>query len=413
MTRSSTLFALAGLAAGGSFAAVPAVAQQPEQPRFAPVTGHLNTPGRAEFSRDVLDRLQTPPGFDLDIFAEGLENPRMLAVHSGGTVYVSEREPGQVTALRDTDGNGSVDSMDPVVTGRPYVHGLAIRDDRLYMMTNKELLVADIRQDGLLGEVETLVDGLPDGGQHPNRTLAFGPDGQLYMSVGSSCNACDEPDPRHATMMRANPDGSDLQVFAEGLRNTVGFGWHPETGEMWGLDMGSDWRGDDTPPDELNLIAEGKHYGWPWCWGDAQVDMHIPGEPQDAESREAFCERTESPVLDYTAHASPLMMAFYTGDQFPEEYRGDAFVTFRGSWNRNPPSGYKVARLRFEDGRPAGFEDLVTGFLSEDGRTHYARLAGITQALDGSLLFSDDTNGVIYRLSYSGDATASDEEALP
>jgi glucose/arabinose dehydrogenase len=180
----------------------------------------------------------------------------------------------------------------------------------------------------------------------------------------------------------------------------VGFGWHPTTGDFWGLDMGSDWRGADVPPEELNRIQEGKHYGWPWCYGKQEVDLVIAQAPEKM-SREAFCAQTEPSFMEYQAHSSPLQMVFYDGDQFPENYRNDIFVTMRGSWNRKPAVGYKVVRLHFDkNGEPEQFEDFITGFLTEDGNAFRARLVGIAVAHDGALLFGDDTNGTIYRVVY-------------
>ena len=245
-----------------------------------------------------------------------------------------------------------------------------------------------------------LINNLPDGGQHPNRTIAFGPDGMLYITVGSTCNACDEPNDEHATILRSQPDGSNRTIYAEGLRNTIGFGWHPQTRELWGMDHGSDWRGNDQPPEELNRIQQGEHFGWPFCWGDRRPDVYLSAEPKGT-TKEEFCAKTQPPVLTYTAHSAPLGMVFYTGSQFPQEYRGDAFVTMRGSWNRNPPVGYKVVRVRYQNGKPVAIEDFITGFLNEKRTAQFGRPVGIAVAPDGSLLFTDDTNGVIYRMSYT------------
>ncbi len=221
----------------------------------------------------------------------------------------------------------------------------------------------------------------------------------LYITVGSTCNACDETSDQAATIQRANLDGSGRVTFTEGLRNTIGFGWHPVSGEMWGMDHGTDWRGDNLPPEELNVLLEGGKYGWPLCFADRRVDVYLPAEPQGT-TKEAYCPATFGLVLFYTAHSAPIGMQFYTADQFPAAYRNDAFIAMRGSWNRNPPSGYKIARLRFDDdGTPLGFEDFLTGFLIEGSTSHFGRLAGLTTAADGSLLVSEDTNGIIYRIS--------------
>jgi glucose/arabinose dehydrogenase len=370
------------------------------------VSTSINTvrPAKQDFSEELMRQLVLPSGFQIEVFAQGLTEPRIIRVGPNGDVYVTEREAGRVTLLRDTDGDGTADVVRPVATGLGEglqgVHGLAINENRLYMVTERHLYVSDIQGDGSLSKPQLLTDEIPSGGQHPNRTLEFGPDGMLYLSVGSTCNACKEPDERHAAMLRMKLDGSDVTVYAHGLRNTVGFAWHPDTGEFWGLDHNTDERGDDWPPEELNRIEEGKHYGWPFCGGDREVDFHVPAEP-DNGGREEFCNGTEPPVLTYQAHAAPMQMVYYTADQFPGDYRNDAFATMRGSWNRNPPVGYKVVRIRHDgNGRPTSIEPFVSGWLLDDGRAHFGRLTGIAVARDGSLLVSDDSNGVIYRISY-------------
>jgi glucose/arabinose dehydrogenase len=224
----------------------------------------------------------------------------------------------------------------------------------------------------------------------------------LYLTVGSTCNCCIEKNPENATILRVQPDGSRRKIFARGLRNTIGFGWHPKTQEMWGMDHGSDWLGPDTPPEELNKLEEGRDYGWPFVYGDRQV---IPGWESHPKfgNLKRYAARTTPPVLGYQAHSSPIQMVFYTASQFPEEYRNDAFVAMRGSWNRKPPIGYEVVRIKFDkEGRPVAFQKFLTGFLIEGGRAFFGRLAGLAVAKDGSLLVGDDTNGVIYRVSYQG-----------
>jgi glucose/arabinose dehydrogenase len=204
-------------------------------------------------------------------------------------------------------------------------------------------------------------------------------------------------------MLRYDPATGQRAIFARGLRNTIGFGWHPATGRLWGMDHNSDARGDDFPPEELNLIEEGGHYGWPYCAGKQQVDYFTASEPPDDASRPEFCARTKPSILEYQGHAAPMTLVFYTGTRFPERFRHDAFTAMRGSWNRNPPAGYKVVRIRFDgQGNPLGFEDFVTGWLLEDGRAHFGRLTGTAVAADGSLLVTDDANGVIYRIAYTG-----------
>ncbi|HZH73359.1 MAG TPA: PQQ-dependent sugar dehydrogenase, partial [Mariniphaga sp.] len=278
--------------------------------------------------------------------------------------------------------------------------GLAIHENWLYMVTIKELYRAEINKDGTLQSPEQLRDDLPDGGQHPNRTIGFGPDKMLYLSIGSTCNACDEPRDEHATILRMEIDGSNQEIFAEGLRNTIGFGWHPETGELWGFDHNSDGRGNDLPPEQLNHIQQGKHYGWPWVYGKQEVDYFTSSPPPGNMSRKKFAETTEPMVLGYQAHSAPMQWAFYTGDDFPQEYHLDAFVAMRGSWNRFPAVGYEVVRVNFENGRPQSIEPFITGWLTDDGRSHFGRLVGMAQHPDGFLLLCDDQNGIMYRIAY-------------
>jgi glucose/arabinose dehydrogenase len=193
-------------------------------------------------------------------------------------------------------------------------------------------------------------------------------------------------------------EGGERSVFARGLRNTIGFAWHPETRELWGMDHGSDWRGDDQPPEELNRLVEGADYGWPLCFGDRKPDPLF--DSQKVKDKVEHCRKTQPPALGYQAHSAPIAMVFYGGAQFPADHRNDAFVAMHGSWNRVPATGYKVARVHFEHGRPVRFEDFLTGFLVEDGRGHFGRPAGLAVTRDGALLVSDDTNGIIYRVSH-------------
>ncbi len=350
---------------------------------------------------ELISSLQVPDGFEVNVFAENMGNVRIMAQADDGTVYVTRREENDVLALTDADGDGVMDDMRSVAEGLPYVNGVTIHEGQIYLATDTDVYRAPIQDNGDLGPLEVLIADLPDAGQHPNRTLAVGPDGMLYLTIGSTCNNCQETNPENATILRANLDGSEREIFATGLRNTIGFGWHPESGRLYGMDHGSDGRGDDLPPEELNLIEQGNDYGWPFCYADRRVDNFTSQMPTGALGPEV-CALTEPPVLTYQAHSAPIGWVYYTADQFPAEYRNDAFIAMRGSWNRDPATGYKVVRLRFEDGEPVGYEDFLTGFLLPDGTTHFGRPAGLLVAQDGSLLLTEDTNGVIYRISYTG-----------
>lgn len=356
-------------------------------------------PVSREPTPERIESLKVPAGFELSVFARDLQHARMLAVHERH-IYLTRPMQGDVLLLHDDNEDGVADSQLPVATDLPLVHGIAIHGTTLYLATPTQVYRTTIAADGQLSTPQLIIADLPAGGQHPNRTLGIGPDSKMYISVGSPCDACMIDDPEHATLLRAELDGSQRAIFASGLRNTIGFGWHPETGALWGMDHGSDWRGDDIPPEELNLIESGKNYGWPYCFGDRRVDPIIQA-PKDI-TKAAYCQMTEPPVLINQAHEAPIGWAYYTADQFPDEYRNDAFVAFRGSWNRIPATGYKIARIVFEAGQPSAIEDFVTGFLIEDGTAQLGRLAGVAVASDGSLLFTDDENGVVYRVRYTG-----------
>lgn len=392
-------------------AATPAAAQpQGEVGRYSDVTieGTILEPRKVEISDDarLTGLLRAPEGFRVEVFARDLVNPRMLAVSDSGVLYATRRTVGDVVMLRDADGDGRADAP-RTVASRAGMHGIAFDGDRVFLATVNDVYVADVREDGTFGPLERIINDLPDGGQHPNRTLAVGPDDKLYVSAGSTCNACAETNPESATILRAEKDGASRTIFASGLRNTIGFGWEPTTGTLYGFDHGIDWLGDEEQVEELNRIERGKQYGWPYVYGDGQPNPQ--DNPPDGITLEQWAAMSESPVLGYTAHAAPMQMAFYDGTAFPEAFRGDAFVAMRGSWNRRPPSGYEVLRVDFEDGEPVGFERFLEGFLirQEDGSYDYlARLAGVAVGRDGALFVSDDSNGVVYRVTYAGDTAS-------
>jgi glucose/arabinose dehydrogenase len=376
-----------------------AMAQQ--GPRLATMTGHVAKAERLA-PEDARAKLVVGPGFEVSTFATGLGKPRILAVASDGTVYATRRDAGDVIMLRDGNGDGKADPP-VIVARRPQMHGIALDGSKVYLVTVKELFVTDRKSDGTFGPLQRLIDDLPDAGQHADRTIAIGPDGMLYLSVGSTCNACDETNPENATMLRIKPDGSSRTVYASGLRNTIGFAFNPKTKALFGFDHGIDWLGDDDQGEELNEIVKDHQYGWPYIYADHKRNPQ--DEPPGEITMEQWDRMSTPPVLLQTAHAAPMQMAFYQGTQFPSEFQGDAFVAFHGSWNRKVPSGYEVARVRFQQGKPVKIETFLNGFLVNLGSERWGTIGrpfGLAITPDGSLLVGDDLNGVIYRVRVKG-----------
>ena len=365
------------------------------------ITGHVYEPAKLAPTVARIKSLKLPDGFQISKFAE-IANPRMIAVSDNGTIYVSQRDAGTLTMLKDRDGDGAAD-VQMVVAEKKMMHGIAIDGAKMYLVTVNEVFVTDIKPDGTLGELKMIIDDLPEAGQHPNRTIAAH-NGKLYISVGSTCNACHESNVENATILQADMNGKNRKIYASGLRNTIGFGWHPTSGKMFGMDHGIDWLGDNDQPEELNELIEGKKYGWAYAYADGKINPQDEVPAKYGLTNEQWAAQSENPVLMYTPHAAPLQMLFYTGSQFPAEYKNDAFVAFRGSWNRIPPSGYEVVRIKFDkSGNPTAFEPFLTGFLvkggADDGKDgQFARIAGLAQLKDGSMLVTDDTNNIIYRV---------------
>ncbi|WP_240653343.1 YbhB/YbcL family Raf kinase inhibitor-like protein [Sphingomonas crocodyli] len=404
-----TIF-LASAALGLAFSSAGS-AQQGDGTRVA-ISTAINKPAKVPATPERVAQINVPSGFTVAPFATGLKNARILAVAANGDIYLSRRDQGDVLLLRDTDGDGKADGAPVTVANRAQAHGLAIHDGKLYLVTVKELFVADILTDGRLGPMTLLAGDLPDSGQHANRTIAWGPDNMLYLSVGSTCNACNESNPENATILRVSPDGKSRTIFASGLRNTIGFDWDPATGALWGLDHGIDFLGDDDQPEELNRIEQGKKYGWPHVYASGRI--YPQSTPVGDISKEDWKATSEPMVLGYTGHAAPMQLVFYSAGAFPAEFNGNAFATMRGSWNRATPSGYEIVRIRFASGKPTAIEPFVTGFLTDNGTSHFARPVGLAVAKDGALLMADDANGVIYRIAYqNGRARAAGDSPAP
>ncbi len=399
------LFSTLLLASTSAFAAPGQVGDRPIAPdgKTLPNSAEANVrvEGAIVEPRKVapdVSTLRVPDGYRISIFAEGLGAPRMLATGDDGSVYVTRRTEGDVIKLTDTNRDGVADTRETVAR-RPGMHGIAIDGRTAYLVTQRDVYTAPILANGNFGPLTRIIDDLPDAGQHMNRTIAVKGD-MLYISVGSTCNACSETSPESATLLEASKDGKSRTIYASGLRNTIGFGWHPVTGQLWGLDHGIDWLGDTQQREELNRIDRGKAYGWPYIYGDGG---HNPqDDPPGKLTMADWDAMSMRPTATTDAHAAPMQMLFYKGTMFPRSEQGNGFAAFRGSWNRSEPSGYDVRRVRFDaSGNPVAIEPFVTGFVRKTGSgwVQSGRPVGIVEAADGSLLFSEDNNGVIYRVS--------------
>jgi glucose/arabinose dehydrogenase len=324
------------------------------------------------------------PGFKITVFASA-DGVRNLVLGPGGAVYAALQGPGRVVRIAHADGDTVAGAISDAATGLNGPFGIAFRGDTMYV--GEMTKVTRFAPGSTSGQ--TIVAGLPSGG-HSTRTVVFGPDGAMYVAVGSSCNICNESDQRRAAVTRFSPDGSAEHRFATGLRNSVGLAFNPSTGELWATNNDRDNLGDDIPPDRINIIKDGKYYGWPQCY--------LPGQ-RNPEYSSAACSNVEPPAITFQAHSAPLGMTFYTGSAFPAEYRGDAFVAFHGSWNRSVPTGDKVVRVQVVNGKPTAIDDFITGWQRPDG-SRWGRPVSIVMTTDGALLVSDDMGGKIWRVAY-------------
>lgn len=340
-----------------------------------------------------------PPGFHVNVFAKDLTNPRFLAVAPNGDIFLAETGANQVVVLRDPQHNGEAQQPEVFADKLSRPFGIAFHDDYVYIANTGEVVRFrfDKQTSKRTGEAEHIF-ALPPGGGHFTRTLAFSEDGsKLYVSVGSSSNLDIEKDSRRAAVTVCSPDGKNARLFASGLRNAVGLAIEPSTGALWASVNERDELGDNLPPDYLTSLKDGGFYGWPYSYIGKNVDPRV--KPQ----KPALVAKAIIPDVLLGAHVAPLQFTFYTGTQFPESYRGGAFVAEHGSWNRATRNGYQVAFVGFKDGKAA--EDPVpflTGLVSDpSGKNVNGRPVGVTVAPDGSLLVSDDGAGVVYRISYS------------
>ena len=339
--------------------------------------------------------LNAPSGFSISLFAADLGKARFMALGPGGNIYISIPKKDYILVLPDRNKDGVADRKTVFARGLEDVHGLAFHNGDLYAAgTGKIYRLRDKNRDLRADKVEVISEDIPGSGGHWTRTIVAAPDNKLYVSAGSSCNACMEKDPRRAAILRYPIRGGKGEIFARGLRNSVGLALHPETDELWASNNGRDWLGDNLPPEEINRVIKGGDYGWPFCYGDRIVDPDY-GTP-------ARCRKTLPPEVEMQAHSAPLGITFGHGLDFPLRYRNMLFVAFHGSWNRSVPTGYKLVGIPFKNGKPAGpVENIVTGWLVGD--KVWGRPVSPIVGADGALYLSDDKAGAIYRISFTGE----------
>ncbi len=336
-----------------------------------------------------------PPGFRIAVYAADVPNARQMALGPPGIVFVGSRAAGRVYAVVDRDGDHQADQVHVLASGLDDPSGVAFRDGSLYVADVRRILVLrDVARDlARPPKPEVVTSAYPSERHHGWKFIAFGPDGRLYVPVGAPCNVCEPPGPLHATITRLDLADPRPEVVARGVRNSVGFDFHPETGELWFTDNGRDMLGDDQPPDELNRLTRvGEHFGFPYCHGgDIRDPDHNGGRP---------CAGFTPPARPLGPHVAAIGMRFYTGRMFPEKYRGGIFIAEHGSWNRSTPIGYRVTFVKIEGGRATSYEPFAEGWLK--GGVSTGRPADVLVMPDGALLVADDKAGRLYRISYAG-----------
>ena len=337
-----------------------------------------------------LDDVRLPPGFSIEVYAD-VPRARSLVFGEQGTLFVSTRKARSIYAVVE-NGDGSTRTIE-LADDLSTPNGIAFRDGDLYVAEIDRVLRYRDIEDNLesVPDPEVLAIDLPSKRHHGWRYIGFGPDGMLYISIGAPCNVCDEDG--FAEIIRVNPDGSGRETYVSGVRNSVGFTWHPETAELWFTDNGRDMMGDDIPPCELNHASEqGQHFGFPYCHGS---DV-----PDPKYGKQKSCGDYSPPVQELGPHVAPLGLTFYTGDMFPPEYRGQVFIAEHGSWNRSKKIGYRVTLVRLDGNRAVSYEPFAEGWLQNEQVS--GRPVDVLVKDDGSLLVSDDLKGKVYRISYSG-----------
>jgi len=354
-------------------------------------------PALTEYAKTLpLDKIKLPTGFTIDVYAE-VEDARSMALSPSGVLYVGNKDKDKVYAVKDTNGDFKADKKWVVASGLNMPNGVAFRNGDLY--------IAEVSRISKLVGIESKLDNppalqtvngsYPTEGHHGWKYIAFGPDGKLYVPVGAPCNICDKKEEIYASITRINADGSGREVFAKGIRNSVGFTWHPETKQLWFTDNGRDMLGDELPSCELNIASKaGMHFGYPYCHqGDVK-------DPEFGDKRS--CSDFTPPADKLGPHVAPLGLKFYTGSMFPAAYKNQVFVAEHGSWNRSKKIGYNVTLVNVADSKVTGHKVFASGWLDDAAQKSWGRPVDVVVMPDGSMLISDDQAGVIYRITYKG-----------
>jgi len=340
-----------------------------------------------------LDKIILPPGFTIAVYAE-VENVRSMVMSPSGTLFVGTWRNGKVYAVKDIDGDKIADKKWLLASGLNYPNGVAFKNGSLYVAEISKIIKFQNIEQNLADTTKRVViyDKFPTEWPHGWKYIAFGPDGKLYVPVGAPFNI-GIPDDRHASIFRMNDDGTGLEKFASGVRNTVGFTWHPMTHELWFTDNGRDNLGDDTPFDELNRAPKaGMNFGYPYYHSGTIKDPQFGGTHKASEFT--------VPAINLGPHVAALGLKFYTGKMFPANYRNQIFIAEHGSWNRTKKIGYRISLVKIENGKAKGYNPFATGWLNENTQVPWGRPVDVLILKDGSMLVSDDLAGVIYRISY-------------
>jgi len=340
-----------------------------------------------------MELIELPPKFKIQLYAQDVPNARSMVMSPNGVLFVGTRQAGKVYAVIDANGDYVADEVITIAEGLTMPNGVAFRNGALYVAEVNRILRYDNIEKMLQNPPQPVIvsDSFPSDQHHGWKYIAFGPDGKLYVPVGAPCNVCEQKDRRYASIMRMNPDGSHLEIYAFGIRNTVGFDWHPTSGDLWFTNNGRDWMGDDLPPDTLHHApVKGLNFGFPYCHGGDLPD------PEYGKNRR--CNEFNPPAIKLDPHVAPLGMKFYTGRQFPARYQNQIFIAEHGSWNRSIPIGYRITLVNLDKNKPLKYEVFAEGWLQGDKA--WGRPVDVLVMQDGGLLVSDDRAGVIYRITY-------------